>query len=281
MKRSMKKILTFALLAVVAIAATVYFFVIPFVLSLQYTGRVHAAAQPLESNFKDIGESVDLLRELGPETPDDKKKKDIEYIMKLIQTGQQEIMKLEAAGNTFAPPPYSELSGQYEKVTALKEHTKRLVDQSREVLADYQKLATYLDTFGAAITDVSTELSDFNSTIDINVYANRSAYVGQVARKLRENASLLSALSPPNDMKEVNAGAIRVINEAANGFDDLAYGLLIPADDPIYAAARRIEAATVELDAIKGTMYDHSLEQSRVIKNVLDLDEKLDLVLGS
>lgn len=277
--KSSKKTATIICLFFLAAIATTYVAVLPAVVSSQYTGRVGAVVGALESDFLAIRKSTELPLIANPSAPEAVKRSNARYISRLVSRGQQRIGLLKAANKSFEPPPYSGVLWQYRDAEVLHGHTERLIAQSEAALKEYLALVSYLEAFNEAADSVVSELDEFNAVVDINTYGGQSEELQQIAKEMRADAALLSELSYPNGAEALNAAAVVAFNEAADGFEDLAAGLTISADDPIYTAAHRIEDATLAIDTISSTMYGSSLGQSRVIKDVQDLNEKLELAL--
>jgi extradiol dioxygenase family protein len=174
--------------------------------------------------------------------------------------------------------PYSDLTGQFGTSYALRDRTQRLIAQSEVTLDDYELLVKYLLVLHNAVDSVTSELRSFNEVVDINIYGGQAEAIHLVADKVRSNATALSGVAPPNDMEALNREMIVAITQAASGFDNLAYGLVIPADDPIYAAARQIENATADIDRIMSIDFDKRITESQTLKFVNDLGDKLELL---
>ena len=278
MKRNMK-IVYFTLTAILFVALLIYLVIVPSYVSMRYQNDVYAAAQPLEKSFERIGETAEFQLVTDPGSLEPIEKNSVADIKDVLDTTLQQIEILDDVSNTFSPPPYSQLLGQYAKSEVLQDHTKKLVNQSKDALNSYRELVEYFETFNEVVSSVKLKLETFNSVEDINIFEGRSEDMTQQAAWMRTRASVLALLQPPHDVEVIHVAVLSAINDAASGFDDLAYGLAVPADDPIYSAAKKIEAATSSVYEITGPMYDENLTYSRTIKNIQDLSEKLELIL--
>lgn len=266
-------------LLLLIITVAIYAGVVPMITADQYAGKVQGAAKPLEESFRAIGESTELALLTDPEAPEPVRRDNETHIKGLIDESRQRLTALKSASNSFSPLPYSNILGQYRRAEVLREHAQMLIGQSEAVLDEYLAVVAYLKVFDKAMSDARLELDTFNKVTDLNAYGGQSDRLRQIATKIRLNSTSLSESMPPDSStKALNMAAIAALNEAADGFDDLANGLEVPADDPIYTAARKIEAATARVGEVAGKTYDSSLEQSRALKDVRDLSEKLELV---
>ncbi len=277
---SKKAVFTISLLLLLVVATGVYAVLMPAVFSRQYRDRVRVASRSLESSFRALDESTELPVIVDPGAPEATKKDNVEHISKLVSVNRQKLTSLKTANNSLAPLPYSNVLGQYRDTQIIHDHTRSFIGQSEDALDDYLVLVEYLKTFGIAVERVTSELNSFNMVNDINVYSGQSNEMQLIASRIRAAATLLDNPAVHSEMRDMNIAAIAAFNDAANGFDDLAYGLAVPADDLIYDAARRIEDSTSKIEKITGTTYDDSLDQSRTIRNIQDLREKLELVAG-
>jgi hypothetical protein len=276
---SKKAVLIFSILITTSLFIALYAVLAPAIISRGYENRVHAAVRPLKSNFKALDKSAELPLIIDADAPGKVKTDDAARIFQLIKDGQKQLDALKAAAGSLSILPYSDVLGQYADAVVLKDHVRRFIGQSEDALVDYKALTAYLMTFNEAVDGVSSELRSFNSVVDINEYGGQAEKERQIAAQIRTDAAKLASSARPADMEGLNAAAVVAFEQAASGFDDLAYGLSVPADDPIYAAAREIEGATADLERVDHEMYDESLAQSRIVKNVYDLSDKLDLVL--
>lgn len=263
---------------VVIVAGYAYF--VPAYATGQYQGEVQAAAHSLEGSFRDLGKSVELPVIANQEAEEKIKQENTEYILGLIDSTRKQLATLETASRTLNPLPYADFLGQYGHAKALKSQTNSFIQQSEDALDGYQALITYLEAFNKAVGGSMAELNDFNQTSDLNSYSGQAEQVRQIADKIRADASELSRIKYPSGRQAMNEAAVRALNEAASGFDDLANGLAVPADEPIYAAARRIENATVQLEKVRSGTDENSLYRSRAIKNIQDLGDKFELIRG-
>ncbi len=205
----------------------------------------------------------------------------IETTLATITATQEQLIEIEKAAEGMHVWRYSDIFGQYTEVRRLQQQAKSFVGQSREAIDRYQALVVYLAVFRETVDTGMAELDAFNAVVDLNTYSGQADAVRETAGKLRAEAARLSGAKYPDSMAVINQAAVEALEEAADGFSDLADGLSVPADDPIYTAARRIENATVELEEVRSMMHSDSFYQSRAIKNIYDLDDKFDLLTGA
>lgn len=275
---SKKYIFFFLFSSFIVVFVIAYMAIVPVVISHAYTEDVHQKARPLEASFKTLGKSTELPLITAQDASETIKNDNVTSVLRLITDSRKQLTELERVSSTLTPMPYSDVLGQYNDAEVLREHTQRLIGQSESVLDEYGTLVTYLKTFHTAVSHVASELRSFNETVDINIYSGQSDVMRQIADAIRADASLLSRSNPPGDAEGLNGLAVAAFEKAATGFDDLAYGLAVPADAPIDEAARKIESATAELERVTGEVYDGSVGKSRTLKNVSDLSDKLDLL---
>lgn len=260
---------------------TSYTIVAPHLIYLQLKDSVQNTASPLSSSFQSLSKSTEFPLITSQEISDEIKKDNAEQISQLIASTRQQIGELKKVFNNYEIFPYSDMFGQYKKARFLEFRTQSFIGQTEDALDGYEVFYKYSVTYDRAFGEVTKELNSFNEVSDINIYSGQDERIRQVAGIIRSNAVLLSNTSCPDDMKGVNNAAIIAFNEAATGFEELADGLMIPADNPIYVAARKIEDATIELDTISGVVYDESMNRSRTLRNIQDLNDKLEPLLDS
>lgn len=279
--KSHKTTITLSLLAVLVLIAVVYFVLVPLYITRQYTLAVHAAVDPIKGSYKELMKSTELPIVANQDTSDDVKRENIQSIVQLIEATKGQLDDLKEASDRLTMLPYSDALGQYRDAQLLKNHTKSFIGQSEEVVSGYRELILYLEAYQKAMKVGETELHRFNQVVDLNIYSGQAEEVAVVAATIRAEAASLSKVAHPAEMESVHDATIAALNEAANGFDDLAAGLRIPADGPIYSAAGRLENATKQLEGIRWTSFENSVRASRAMKNLGDLEDKLNLVLDA
>ena len=276
-----KTAITVSFLTILVLIVVVYAVLVPLFVTRQYILAIRATADPLKGSYTELMKSTELPVVTDQDASDAVRRENIQSVLQLIDVTKEQLDYLKEASSRLTVLPYSDALGQYRDGQLLRGRAENFIGQSEEVMNGYRELITYLEAYYKAMGVGEAELDRFNQTVDLNIYSGQAEQVSMVATTIRTEADSLSKVAHPAEMEDLHAATIAALHEAADGFDDLAAGLRIPADGPIYAAAGRLENATARFENIKWTGFEGSLRASRVMKDLGDLEDKLGLIFDS
>lgn len=167
----------------------------------------------------------------------------------------------------------------YRQAVVAQQRCRAMVTQSTAVLHTFTALITYTETQktkDAVFVAVTTE---FNKVKDLNLYAGHSNELYAQATKLKQLADDPLALIPPAAVAGLPAAFATVYRDAAAGFEQVAYGIVVAQDSPIYTGAKMIETAVAKHDQDLGLTYTSMMDGSLILADVRDLSEKLSLTI--
>lgn len=236
---------------------------------------VDEALVGLQATYKSLEESTSLSLLDDPTAPADQIESDLHAITQLITLTRNQLDNLETSSD-LASLRYSGATPSYLHSRTVEHRTTQIIEQSHETLRRYAELVAFLYAYQYTLRPTRTHLNSFNATADLNVYAGRGADMRAAAAEIRADTSTLAALSTPHELSTLKADSLLALESAAAGFEALAYGLDIAVDDQIYTAAKQLEQVDVQLGTLQGTTYVTTVAQTRTVKDIQTLREKLD-----
>lgn len=262
----------------VVLASILVSYILPRFAATSYTERVTAAARPLKSYYRQLEKTADLpvFGDMGGS-----------YHGQQSDTHQAHAAALDTLDSLAelhrvcsSLPRYTALqvSRDYRQAHVLQQHCASVVEQSLLALHDHELLVVYLDKQLALQHEFSVLTKQFNDTVDLNEYAGRGNELRTTAGQLRAITTQTDALTPPPDVLPVQLTLKDTYRQTAQGFEDLADGIGVALDGPIYSAAAAIEAAVRKNDTQDAAVYSRILDTSKTLKNVRSVNEKLELL---
>lgn len=270
-------ILILIIISVIAVAGIGFYEVFfPEMNAGQYQDRVKQAAIQLEKKLRVIENTTTLSLIDDPSAALSIKQNDARITKAAMQDIQADITKLQDASGELKQSPYTGFTIQYRKAQALQERSKATIKQIQDALKEYTELVAFLEFYAGAQDRLKKELDDFNSKTDLNVYAGQGGDIRAIATRIRQDAAVLEKQPIPRDLINFRSTLLATHLRAADAFDDLANGLTVVVDAIIYSAATEIESVTAQQDTIIQKTYEETLRQSRTVKDVQEIVEKLE-----
>lgn len=252
-----------------------YEIILPTQAAASHQQSVDEALVGLQAAYHSLEESTTLSLLDDPTASADQIESDLHSITQLITITRSRLHDLETSSEP-AQLRYSGATPSYLRSQTVALRTTQIVEQSHETLRDYTDLVAFLYAYQYTLRPTRTHLDTFNAASDLNIYAGRGTDVRLVAAEIRADMQRLTSLSTPHELMGLKADTLLALEAAATGFDAFAYGLDIAIDDQIYAAAGELERADIQLSAVQGNTYTTTVAQTRTIKDVQTLREKLD-----
>lgn len=242
----------------------------------QYEDRVQQAANSLQKRLQTLENTTTLSIIDDPTAPSAMKQANVRVIKAAIHDVQTDITKLREASQGLHKSPYTGFTNQYKKAEALQQKTQESITQIQDALREYTQLVTFLEFYMNVQDYLKKEIDDFNKETDLNIYAGRGGAVRAIAAKIRQDAAALEKQPIPRELTNFRSTLLALHLRAATAFDNFANGLNAASDFLIYNAAPEIEAVGRELDNTIQTTYETSIQESRVIKDIREISEKLE-----
>lgn len=278
----MKKIsvvtLIIGIIALLSTAIT-YGIVLPEMAAKQYISDLRTSATDLRKTFEHLAGSTDtpLLNNLGA-TPIERQA-GTDHLKKAIDDSRAKLTRFASTSKTLQMPDYPYYAPSYAEATTYQQRAQNIVVQTTESLNQFEAAVAFLEIYTNALSQSSATIDSFNQTDDLNTLIGQSNRIAQSGALIQTNTKRLEKTSAPTDLVPLKTSTLPIFNQASTGFTELAHGLIIMTDEPIYRAASKIEAAGMQIDDIDHGKYATTIEQSRTLQNVHDLNEKLDPIL--
>lgn len=263
----------------IAAAVVAYEIIMPEIIARRYISNLESSAQQLRTSFEELAGSTDTPILNDPAAPADERKAGVKHLQRVIGESRENLADLVDASATLQPLPYSGYFGTYPKALVLRERASHIRIQTDSALRDLDGLRAYLETYATATGESTKIIDTFNQTTDLNTLLGRSQEVRESARQLRAHKTTLASAQAPSDLTKLKDSTINSLEKVAVGFDHLAQAVSVADDAAINAAAKEIEAAGAQLETIRQESYIAAIQQSRTIRSIHELNEKLDLIL--
>jgi hypothetical protein len=259
------------------IFSVAYIAIEPGIEAKAYIEHLDAASIQLRSDFNKLSQSTQSQVFNNPDLDSAKRMQELASIKTLIDQTEVQLTSFKSVSDKFLDlhhigPAY----GSFETAKATRESALNTIFQSNDVLKDYNTLISYTEKYEQINTKLNEKFLNFNSLTDLNLLIGRQQEVTQTSQEMKSYANELKNIPVPIDLKKFNDEAVASINQAARGFDDLAYGLQFANDNNIYYAASEIEQATDKNDTKDNDLFVSVADKSPILKNVVDLPDKLD-----
>jgi len=260
----------------VAVIAAVGVITLAYVEAGNYNATIEKATTKLTATFKQLEKSTERGILDDPDTPIATLQQDTASAKELITKSEHALDDLQQASERLELPLQLGLNDQTRRAPILKQEAEALITQTRGALLDYEKTLTYLSTYSTHWAATRAHIDTFNEQTDLNIYAGQGDTLRQIASDIRMYIQALRTQTTPRGFADVSSQSIAVMERAAAGFDALARGIDVAIDDLIYSAAADIESAGREIETINRTAYEDAIRNSRIIKEMSELTEKLD-----
>lgn len=280
MKRVTKKLkLLVAGILLVILALVTYGVLAPEYNAAQYIKRLRHEAQVLQPSYLRLAKSTeqDLISD-----PNDQARtmpQDVERLRSLLQENRINLKKFSLVVQDYTQLPYTGFTPQAKDAMILQYKAISFADQSNDAFTKYTELIDFIRRYDATENTIMQHVNEFNATSDLNTYAGQYDRIGAVAEQIRTDVQLLDTTPTPHEAVTFKTASIQSFRQLADGFDVVATGLRIPADDVIYSGARQIDEVDRVLNGDDRAIYIRDILSSRTIKSIQELPEKLDLII--
>lgn len=264
---------------IILMGVVAYEVVLPEIIAKRYIAELHSSAQRLRTDFENLSGGTDTPLLNNPGVPIEERKFGAEMLKKTLSDSKNHLAELQIKTQSLHTLPYSGYTSTYGQAVALQERSERVILQATDVLNEFSSTITFLESYTSTIDATQAAIDQFNQTTDLSVLTSQSATQRQIASQIRQDADTLQNTATPKDFEAVKIATIRTLQQAADGFDELAGGLELGAEAQIDQAALKIETAGQQLASTDSSSYIGIADQSRSIRSVHELNEKLDLIL--
>jgi hypothetical protein len=280
MRRPRKKLkLLFGTTLFILIGLVVYFVILPEFIAQQYINRVHQAASTLRAGYIKLEESTGRAFVNDPTDHTLPLTSEVESLHELLRENRIGLVHFSAAATDYHPLPYTGFTEKAGTVPIVRDKAAAFVEQSNETFEQYDELIGFIKQYNMTANTIGAYTDEFNASLDLNVYAGQSARMTAIAEQIRAETRSFDATITPHEALAFKQASVQSFNQLADGFDVVALGLLIPADEVIYRGAGQIEAADQVISGANQEIYIKDVISSRTIKSVQELREKLELIL--
>ena len=280
MRRPSKKLkLLFGTTLFTLIGLVVYFVILPEFIAQQYINRVHQAASTLRAGYIKLEESTGRAFVNDPTDHTLPLTSEVESLHELLRENRIGLVHFNAAATDYHPLPYTGFTNKAASVPVVRDKAAAFVEQSNETFEQYDELIGFIKQYNMTANTIGAYTDEFNASLDLNIYAGQSARMTTIAEQIRAETRSFDATTTPHEAVAFKQASVQSFNQLADGFDVVALGLLIPADEVIYRGAGQIETADKVITGANQEIYIKDVISSRTIKSVQELREKLELIL--
>ena len=266
------------LLAII-MAIITYEIILPEAIGKRYITELYSSAERLRTDFENLSGGTDTPLLKNPSAPIDERKSGTVMLKKTIADSQKHLVDLQKKAQALQTLPYSGYTSTYMQALALKVRSERAALQAEDTLNEFSAIITFLDSYTSTIDTTKIAIDRFNQTTDLTQLAGQGEAQRQTAEQIRQDVAKIQQLTSPEEFEPVKSATMQTLLQAADGFDELANGLDLGAEVLIDQAAQKIESAGLQLETNDTSSYIGVTNQSRSIRSVYELNEKLDLIL--
>lgn len=275
--RKFKALITVGVIVLVGLIT--YFVILPEAIAAQYIERVHRMGSSLRTGYRQLEASTSRTLIDDPTVTEVSLTPDVEQLRNLLRENRITLDKFSLTAKDYHPLPFTGFTTQAGAAHALQTRSVAFTEQSQDAFTKYDELIDFIKHYDDTVAGIEQYLKDFNAHADLNIYAGQADQVQSIADQIRQDIHSLDTAKTPHEAVEFKAASIQAFRQIADGFETVALGLRIPADDVIYSGARQIEAVDQTINGPNQAIYSRDILSSRTIKTIQELREKLDLIL--
>jgi hypothetical protein len=264
---------------IILTAIILYMLVVPTAVGRHYLTDMQAALSASREVLKKAADGTALPLFRDPDISLPVRSSQIRSAIDDIARAEDMLARLESAGR-LVKLPGGNFANTYRTAEVRHKQSQALVSQSRQVLDEYRKLLTYLQTYTDMQMRLDEHLASFNNIHDFNTLIGNGGSMISTANALYADADKLRNMPAPAGFEQLGAAGAATLSQAANNFAMLGRGLNTGNDAIIYTAVAQLEA--IEL---KNTVEDKDLlvslaDKSPILRELADLPEKAETALG-
>lgn len=265
--------------AITVAAIILYALVVPTVAGSRYLAATQQAINATGRSLKQVANGASLPLFTDPDISLSARNGQIRSAMDDIARARDALAQLESA-SWLANLPGGDIASTYRTAEVRRKQSQALVQQSRQVLDEYNDLLVYLQTYTDMQLGLDGHLASFNNIHDFNALIGNGGSMLGTANELYADADKLRSIADPAGFEQLTAEGAATLSQAANNFAMLGRGLNTGDDATIYNAVAQLEA--IEL---KNTVEDKDLlvtlaDKSPILRELADLPEKAETALG-
>lgn len=261
------------------VVGLLYFVVLPEIIATQYMGQVHRIGSSLRADYMQLENSTDQALIEDPTTTPTSIVPAVDQLRSLLRESRISVDRFSSVAGEYHPLPYTGFTTQAKAAHALQIKSLAFTQQSDEAFNKYEELINFIQNYDSAAAVIEHYVDDFNAAPDLNVYQGQAQRFYGIAAQVRTTIQSLDKAPTPHEAVAFKAASVQTFSQVAAGFDAVALGLQIPADDVIYGGARQIEAVDATINGPNQEVYTRDISASRTIKSIQELREKLELIL--
>jgi hypothetical protein len=282
MNRPTKKLKILVAMIIITIAALVeYFVILPESMATRYIERVHQSGNSLREGYFKLEETTGQALIDDPAVTSVSVVPQIEVLLNSLREDRVMLSRFAAEANDYHPLPYTGWTTQARAANALQNRSATFTAQIKDAFVKYEDLILFIKRYDATSSIIEQHVEAFNATLDLNVYAGRADEVYAISEQIHAAIKTFDTDATPYEAREFKTASVQAFTQIADGFDTVALGLQIPADDVIYGGAQQIDAVDQTINGPNQEIYRRDILSSRTIKSIQEIREKLDLILPS
>jgi len=277
----MRKSIILGTLSVIALCGLViYEYALPEQSAREYLKTIRAEARQTKTTLENLTATLSDVDFVNNENGPVKRRADMAKAQKTVADAKRAVASIKTINSSLKHYPFSGYIGTYNTAAATQRHAADFISRATTALVAYETVIAQSDTYLTALDTANVTFTEFNSVVDINIYAGRSDTMRRNADQLRRLVGTMQTMELVQIYEAPRSASVAALSQGAQGFTRLADALDNPVDDMIYAAVHEIEDAHLALDTANQTNLTDTLEKSRTTKDLDDLVETIDYIEG-
>lgn len=245
-------------------------------LASSYTVRLNSASDQLESCFSDLTATSKLKIFGAPDIPLQAKRQDLKAIHQAVEQCESQLKQFNVDSQTLQGLRLSGYTAGYRAAVINQNQALAVVGESSDVLSQYKRLASFLDEYFASLEAFVDYTEQLNQTgNNTSTLYSQGYQLAEQGKSLHQQAARVRALNPSAGFEGIIQPTAAMLDEAANGFDNLGAGYARGNDNLINTGFKQIESAQATYSGSVINLPFEQLQNSYTIKQVAALPNKI------
>jgi hypothetical protein len=232
------------------------------------------SASQIQNCFNQLADTSKLKLFEAPDVTLDQKRQSTATIETVARKCANNLQQYNTQAQQLQSLYLSGYTSHYRSAHVIKEHALDIAGQSNDALAQYQQLASFLDDYFKQLTPFVAYTDDLSNLVDTNVLYGSIKQLNSQGNDLHARATAIRNLKPATGFEGIIQPTALMLDNAADGFDNLALGYSLGSDPIITNGFHSIEKATADYDSNVKNLPFASLQNSYIIKQVNGLPVK-------
>lgn len=239
-----------------------------------YEARMIVASNKMQDCAADLSDTAKQPLFSAPDVSLEQKHESIDLIQSTVKRCNDSLQEFNRQAQSLQQLKFSGYTPHYRSSQTVKSHGLDIAGQSSDVLNQYLQLASFLGAYLDQLTPFVEYTAALNEMSDTNQLYNQVDELASRGNEIHQRAAALRKLKPVHGFENIIQPTALMLDEAANGFDNLAIGYQTRNDAIINVGFEDIEKAVAQYDkSIKNMPFD-GLQTSYIAKQATGLSVK-------